>query len=76
MEEIGAKKIKGAIIVSAGFKEVDEHGARLEKQIGDIGKKYGIRIIGPNCLGIMSLSQSSMMNATFLKITPNMEILL
>jgi len=70
MEEIGKKKIKGVIIVSAGFKEVDESGARLEKQIGDIGKQYGTRIIGPNCLGIMSLSQSSMMNATFLKITP------
>lgn len=71
MEEIGKKKIKGVIIVSAGFKEVDESGAQLEKQIGDIGKKYGTRIIGPNCLGIMSLSQNSMMNATFLKITPD-----
>ena len=71
MEEIGKKKIKGVIIVSAGFKEVDESGAELENQIGEIGKKYGTRIIGPNCLGIMSLAQSSMMNATFLKITPN-----
>ncbi|MDQ2684870.1 MAG: CoA-binding protein, partial [Thermoproteota archaeon] len=71
MEEIGKKKIKGVIIVSAGFKEVDESGAKLENQIGEIGKKYGTRIIGPNCLGIMSLAQSSMMNATFLKITPN-----
>jgi 4-hydroxybutyryl-CoA synthetase (ADP-forming) len=70
MEEVGKKKIKGAIIVSAGFKEVDEHGARLEKEIASVGKKYGIRIIGPNCLGIMSLSQRNMMNATFLKITP------
>jgi 4-hydroxybutyrate---CoA ligase (ADP-forming) len=70
MEEVGKKKIKGAIVVSAGFKEVDENGARLEKEIGVIGKNYGIRIIGPNCLGIMSLSQRNMMNATFLKITP------
>ena len=70
MKEIGKKKIKGAIIVSAGFKEVDEHGARLEREIGEIGKKYGTRVIGPNCLGIMSLSEQNMMNATFLKITP------
>ena len=70
MEEVGKKKIKGTIIVSAGFKEVDEQGAKLEKEIGEIGKKYGIRIIGPNCLGIMSLSEHNMMNATFLKITP------
>src|SRR5918996_160550 len=70
MEEVGKKKIKGVIIVSAGFKEADEQGARLEKEIASIGKKYGIRIIGPNCLGIMSLSQHNLMNATFLKITP------
>ncbi len=70
MEEVGKKGIKGAIIVSAGFKEVDEEGARLEKQVGEISKKYGIRVIGPNCLGIMSLSNDNMMNSTFLKITP------
>src|ERR687898_1022039 len=70
MEEVGKKKIKGVIIVSAGFKEADEQGARLEKEIASIGKKYDIRIIGPNCLGIMSLSQHNLMNATFLKITP------
>jgi 4-hydroxybutyryl-CoA synthetase (ADP-forming) len=70
MEEVGKKKIKGAIVVSAGFKEVDKDGAQLEEEIGVIGKKYAIRIIGPNCLGIMSLSRRNMMNATFLKITP------
>ncbi len=70
MEEVGKKGIKGAIIVSAGFKEVDEAGAKLEKEVGEIAKKYGIRVIGPNCLGIMSLSGNNMMNSTFLKITP------
>lgn len=70
MEEVGKKKIKGAIIVSAGFKEVGEEGAKLEKEVGAIAKKYGTRIIGPNCLGIMSLSEHNMMNATFLKVTP------
>src|SRR6478609_10346816 len=70
MEEVGMKKIKGAIIVSAGFKEVDEQGAMLEKEVAAICKKYGTRVIGPNCLGIMSLSKQNMMNSTFLKITP------
>jgi 4-hydroxybutyryl-CoA synthetase (ADP-forming) len=70
MEEIGKKKIRGTIIVSAGFKEVDEQGAQLERQVGEIARKYGVRVIGPNCLGIMSLSRQNMMNATFLKITP------
>lgn len=70
MEEVGKKGIKGAIIVSAGFKEVDEEGARLEREVADIAKKYGIRVIGPNCLGIMSLSKDNIMNSTFLKVTP------
>ena len=70
MEEVGKKGIKGAIIVSAGFKEVDEEGARLEREVGEIARKYGIRVIGPNCLGIMSLSKDNMMNSTFLKVTP------
>jgi 4-hydroxybutyrate---CoA ligase (ADP-forming) len=70
MDEVGKKKIQAAIIVSAGFKEVNEQGAMLEREISTICKKYGIRVIGPNCLGIMSLSKNNMMNATFLKITP------
>jgi 4-hydroxybutyrate---CoA ligase (ADP-forming) len=70
MEDIGKKKIRGAIIVTAGFKEVDEEGARLEKEIESVAKRYGTRIIGPNCLGIMSLSETNIMNLTFLKITP------
>ena len=70
MEEVGKKGIKGAIIVSAGFKEVDEEGAKLEREVGEIAKKYGIRVIGPNCLGIMSFSKDNIMNSTFLKVTP------
>jgi 4-hydroxybutyryl-CoA synthetase (ADP-forming) len=70
MEEVGKKGIKGAIIVSAGFKEVDEAGAKLEREVGEIAKKYSIRVIGPNCLGIMSFSKDNIMNCTFLKVTP------
>jgi 4-hydroxybutyryl-CoA synthetase (ADP-forming) len=70
MEEVGKKGIKGAIIVSAGFKEVDETGAKLEREVGEIAKKYSIRVIGPNCLGIMSFSKDNIMNSTFLKVTP------
>ncbi|MEE8133146.1 MAG: acetate--CoA ligase family protein [Nitrososphaerales archaeon] len=70
MEECGKKGIKGAIIITAGFKEVGGEGEVLQKQVAEISKKYGIRIIGPNCLGVMNLSPQTMMNSTFLKITP------
>ena len=70
LKECGKKKIKGAVIITAGFKEVDEQGARMEQELKDIAKKYGIQVIGPNCLGIMNLDPNTMMNSTFLKITP------
>ena len=70
LEECGKKKIKGVIIITAGFKEVDEEGAKLEQRLKDIAKKYKIQVIGPNCLGVMNLDPKTMMNSTFLKITP------
>ena len=47
-----AGKVKGAIIVSAGFKEIGENGKKLEGEIKEIVKKTGIRVMGPNCMGI------------------------
>lgn len=70
LEECGKKKIKGVIVITAGFKEVDEEGAKLEQQLKDIAKKYNIKVIGPNCLGVMNLDPKTMMNSTFLKVTP------
>ena len=70
LEECGKKKIKGAVVITAGFKEVGEEGKKLEQQLKDIAKKYNLKIIGPNCLGVMNLDPKTMMNATFLKITP------
>lgn len=70
LEECGKKGIKGAIVITAGFKEVGEEGAKLEQKLTAISKQYNIRIIGPNCLGVMNLAPQTMMNSTFLKVTP------
>jgi 4-hydroxybutyryl-CoA synthetase (ADP-forming) len=70
LEECGKKKIKGAIVITAGFKEVNQEGAALERRLGEIAKQSGLRIIGPNCLGVMNLAPQTMMNSTFLKVTP------
>ncbi len=70
LEECGKKGIKGAIVITAGFKEVGEEGAKLEQKLAAISKQYNIRIIGPNCLGVMNLAPQTMMNSTFLKVTP------
>ncbi len=57
--------VKGAIIISAGFKEIGEEGAKLEQEILDIARSAQMRIIGPNCLGVMN--PLSGLNATFAK---------
>src|SRR5579859_979398 len=46
--------VKGAIIISAGFKETGPAGVELERQILDYARQGNMRIIGPNCLGVMS----------------------
>jgi acyl-CoA synthetase (NDP forming) len=50
LEEAGAKKTKAAVIISAGFKEVGNHQA--EEEVIAVAKKHGIRVLGPNCLGV------------------------
>ena len=70
LEECGRKGLKGAIVITAGFKEVDEEGARLERQLREISAKYNMELVGPNCLGVMNLDPDTMMNSTFLKVTP------
>jgi len=52
MEECGQKGVKSLIITSGGFREGGPEGAKLSDQIDEIAKKYGMRFIGPNCLGI------------------------
>ncbi len=53
MEECGKKHVKIAVIITAGFKEMSEEGHELEDKVVAIAQKYGTRIVGPNCLGII-----------------------
>ena len=63
IRECAAAGIRGAIVISAGFKETGEEGARLEQEILGIAREARMRILGPNCLGVMS--PCSGLNATF-----------
>jgi acetyltransferase len=67
--ECGEAGIPGIIIMSAGFKEIGPDGAKLEKQVKDVVKKYpDMRVIGPNCLGIIVPGFS--MNVSFAASMP------
>jgi acetyltransferase len=63
VRECVAAGVKGAIVISAGFKEIGEEGARLEAEILEEARKGRMRIIGPNCLGVMRPPLG--LNATF-----------
>jgi len=68
IEECGKAGILRIIIISAGFREVGEEGEDLEKQILALKQEYGMRIIGPNSLGVMRPEVK--LNATFANIAP------
>ena len=68
VEECGKAEVEGIIIISSGFKEMGEEGKRLEKQIVDLRKRYGMRIIGPESLGI--IRPNTDLNASILAVTP------
>jgi acyl-CoA synthetase (NDP forming)/ribonuclease HI len=54
MKDCAAKGVKGAVIISSGFSEAGEAGARHQRQLVDIARSAGIRIIGPNTTGILN----------------------
>jgi acetyltransferase len=63
IEQCGNKQIEAAVIISAGFKESGVEGARREHDLVEKAKEFGVRFIGPNCLGI--IDTYSMVNASF-----------
>jgi len=68
VEQCGKTGIKGIIIISAGFKEIGEEGKALENKILELKRKYDLRIIGPNCLGVIRPGIN--LNATFISKMP------
>ncbi|MDH5791642.1 MAG: CoA-binding protein, partial [Candidatus Bathyarchaeota archaeon] len=55
-DECGRKGVKALVVITAGFKETGHEGAVLERQLAEVGEKYGMRIQGPNCLGLINTS--------------------
>ncbi len=69
VEECGESGIGGLVIISAGFSETGKEGKKLEQEISEANKEYDMRIIGPNCLGIINPSQD--LNASFTNQMPD-----
>ncbi len=65
VEDAVEKKVKAIVIVSAGFREVGGQGLEMENRIAAICKKAGVRLVGPNCLGVINPLPSVSLNASF-----------
>ena len=65
LEEAGRKGVKGAIVITAGFREVGGRGVELESHLKQTAARYHIRLVGPNCLGVINNNQNVRMNASF-----------
>ncbi len=70
IDECKKKKVKSVIVITAGFKETGEEGITLEQDLIAKVKKYGMRLVGPNCMGIINTKKDVMMNSTFVKGNP------
>ncbi len=68
MKDCAKKKVKGVVIISAGFGEVGEEGKKLEDKIINIANKNNIRILGPNCLGFINNTNKT--NLSFASMKP------
>lgn len=70
VEECGEKGVKGVVVISAGFKEVGGQGIRLEEELLETVRSHGMRLVGPNCMGVMNTGAEVSMNATFAPSMP------
>ena len=69
-ESCGTKGVRGLVVISAGFKEVGEAGAAAERQLVEIVRRHGMRMVGPNCMGVLNGAAGISLNATFAPSMP------
>ena len=69
VEACGKKGVRGLVVITAGFKEVGGAGKDLERKLIALVRRYGMRMIGPNCLGI--IDTTTRLNASFAALMPN-----
>ncbi len=70
VKQCGDKGVKGLVVMTAGFSEVGPEGKKRETEILDVARQYGMRMIGPNCFGVVNTNPEVSLNATFGKVYP------
>ena len=70
LDECGKAGVRAAIVISAGFKETGEEGAARERALVAHARAHGMRLVGPNCLGVLNTEPGVRLDATFAPIYP------
>ncbi len=70
VEELGARGTRGVVVVSAGFREVGETGAALERAVVAAAERHAMSLVGPNCFGVINTDPTISLNATFSETLP------
>ena len=68
--ECGRKGVKGLIVISSGFSEAGALGARLQQELASTCKQYGMKLMGPNCMGLVNTDPDYKLNAQFSPFKP------
>ncbi len=68
--ECADKRVPALVVISAGFAETGPDGAELQDQLVEICRAAGMRLVGPNCLGILNTAEHAQLNVTFAPATP------
>jgi acetyl coenzyme A synthetase (ADP forming)-like protein len=64
------KGVRAIVVISAGFSEVGEEGAELEERLLDVVRNSGMRMVGPNCMGLLNTADAVRLNGTFAPVYP------
>ncbi len=65
LEECAEKRVRGVVIISAGFGETGEDGGEVERRLLAIARKAGMRVVGPNCMGVLNTDSKVSMDGQF-----------
>lgn len=70
VQECGRKGVRGVVVISAGFGETGSEGLERQDKLLKMARSYGMRLVGPNCMGVINTDPSVNMNATFSPVFP------
>lgn len=69
-DQSGDAGVKALVVISAGFREVGGEGVQREEELLEVVRRHGMRLVGPNCMGLMNTARGISMNATFAPTMP------